>query len=49
MTAPFVATRSIRLAGSKLSGGNNAFVVHNYQRQMSSNVVDKKEGNEHTK
>jgi len=49
MTAPFVATRSIRLAGSKLSGGNNASFILSYQRQMSSNAVDKKEEIDHRK
>ncbi len=49
MTASFVATRSNKLAGINLCGGNNASFILNYQRQMSSNVVDKKEELDHRK
>ena len=49
MTASFVATRSIRLAGINLCGGNNASIVQNYQRQMNSNLGDKKEEIDHRK
>lgn len=49
MTAPNAVIRSIRLAGINLGGGNNVSFVQNYQRQMNSNLVDKKEEYEHRK
>ena len=49
MNASSAVARSIRLAGINLCGGNSASSILNYQRQMSSNVADKKEGNEKTK
>ena len=49
MTASFVATRSIRLAGINLGGGKYVSFVQNNQRQMKSNLVEKQEGNEHRK
>jgi len=49
MTASFVATRSNRLAGINLSGGDNISVVQKNQGQMNSNLVDKKEEIDHRK
>ncbi len=43
MTASNAVTRSIRFAGSKLSGEKNVSFVQNNQRQMKSNVVEKQE------
>ncbi len=43
MTASNAVTRSIKLAGTNLGGGDNTAVVHNNQRQMKSNVVEKQE------
>ena len=49
MNASSTVTRSNRLAGINLCGGNNASFILNYQRQMSSNEVDKKEEIDHRK
>ncbi len=49
MTAANAVARSIRLAGSNMRGGDNVSFVQNQQRQMNSNLVDKKEGNEKIK
>ena len=43
MTASNAVTRSIRLAGTNQVGGDNTSMVHNYQHQMKSNLVEKQE------
>ena len=49
MNASNAVTRSNRLAGFNLRGGNNTTVFQNFQGQMNSNLVDKKEEIDHRK